>query len=204
MTQKTICGYLGRSCVHDHELYRLNPTLHDSLSVRTRRVASQGRLCVSLGLRKQCTHELSFLDLPRTVRARIYDLAGIPRDKEIELPSRRPCNTGVQFKFDFLDVFEPLMLNLLLTSRKVYREILERIYSRNRFIIHCPDRSSLGALRNLNVEALMAIRYLGIDLLGIGRDAGVRRSTTTSLYYLLTSTDPTTSARTLPRLDQNG
>ena len=118
----------------------------------------QSRICEHLGLK--CTHLRSFLCLPPAIRLRIYSLAGLVEDIDIDL-NQRPGTDS--WPWPFTDDFH-FTFNLLLTCRTIYTEASFIVYNTNRFFIRYRDSQSLQALRNLTPNSLSSLSYLTVHL----------------------------------------
>ena len=118
----------------------------------------QRRICEHLDLK--CTHLRSFLCLPPAIRLRIYSLAGLLEDIDIDL-NQRPGTDS--WPWPFADDFH-FTFNLLLTCRTIYTEASSIVYNTNRFFIRYRGSQSLQALRNLTPISLSSLAYLTVHL----------------------------------------
>ena len=122
-------------------------------------MCQQQRICSYLGLK--CSHKLSILSLPPSIRHQIYkevDFIQDIQDWDVDLAWRSGTNSS-----DCEDELE-FSLPLLQTNRTIYAEVLPYLYSTYRFFIHYRTLRSLQPLRNLSPLALASLRYLTIHL----------------------------------------
>jgi hypothetical protein len=143
----------------------------------------QLRLYEFFDLSRRSPSGLFFLDLPSSIRRRIYDEAGLVTDctinlshrgrqnRDIELPDASDASEGAKSLCCISNNYEEiycegcsLTYNLLQTSRAIYNEIIPIIYSSNTFMIRHRDLGSLQPLQNLSPNSLASLTRLVIRL----------------------------------------
>lgn len=132
------------------------PTFLDMAVQLHSRKKQQRRICEYLGLR--CTHFQTIFSLPRAIRFRIYDEAGLVTETDINLNGRPDADTWPSAAdCGFTS-------SLLLTCRTVYTEASSAVYSTNQFWIRYRDSHSLQRLRNLTPQSLSLLTHLTVHL----------------------------------------
>ncbi|KAI0846176.1 hypothetical protein F5Y00DRAFT_244698 [Daldinia vernicosa] len=134
----------------------------------------QERICCWLG-RRTCTHNRTFLDLPASVRRRIYDYAGLISGRSVYIHSLKqphedfegvnharkrfesdPCTECDELHFTF---------HLLQTCKAVYTEVSAIVYSENDLVV--PDgavEDGLRILGNITPSACSKLTNLYVHL----------------------------------------
>ncbi|KAL9630731.1 MAG: hypothetical protein Q9164_006268 [Protoblastenia rupestris] len=121
---------------------------------------------------------LSFLDLPSSIRSRIYAYSNLVREYPIHVNIERSedgtggvskktiyCTTHICVRRGSCFCLPPpLSHSLLLVSRAVYQEVCAILYSQNCFHISRYKDSSLEFLANLSPKALASLTALTVRL----------------------------------------
>jgi hypothetical protein len=140
---------------------------------------TQPRLDESFASPRPCAAGSSFLHLPASIRHRIYDEAGLPKQCTIDLAhlKRQNRQSDSPESPDWPDVPDDsrnyrerpssgfsLIYNLLQTSRAVYNDIVPLVFSSNTFMIRRRDLGNLEPLWNLSPNGLKSLTHLVIRL----------------------------------------
>jgi len=109
-----------------------------------------------------------FLELPYTIRLRIYHEAGLLSGKTIHMNfwaiRKRPKSYPSAFDHDYGSSLLPLPLGLFAVCRTVHEEVTEILYGENRFAIDRRARLGLRALARFTQSTLSKIRFLVINI----------------------------------------
>ncbi|KAL1848259.1 hypothetical protein Plec18167_006257 [Paecilomyces lecythidis] len=139
--------------------------------------------CVEADAPSSMAAPKTFLDLPESIRVRIYEYSGLIRSCPVDMAYEkdRPKNRNNPACLTDSDRREmvgnwnttfgarvcdhpPLPLNIFLVSRAVYRDAFSAFYSKNKFRVFLRRRSDLVAFCNLAARGLKHIRSIHVDL----------------------------------------
>lgn len=117
----------------------------------------QARICHS----ERCTHRLSILSLPTSVRQQIYSHAGLIHDQHVYLQKDYELQQSylATIKFRTRQDYQTT-LNLLLTSHAIYHEVHPIVYSTNTFFVRYLWTGGLTPIHYLPPKALSTITKL--------------------------------------------
>jgi hypothetical protein len=153
MRQQKLCEFFNIDgkcpCKHMNSWFRSTDIPKRYIAIKSPRLL-QTRICNG----HRCSHKLSILSLPISIRHQIYFEAGLIQDTTVYLHQIPDDEEDYQ-----------ITLNLLLTSQLIHQEVLTIIYSTNKFFVSYRFSEGLAPVRKLVPKALALMKKLVVCMI---------------------------------------